>query len=67
LITTDKGFSQYRSFGHPGILIVRLRQPNRQKINGAILRTLERFPETEWKNLLVVVRDNTLSFSRAEV
>ncbi|HET89676.1 MAG TPA: hypothetical protein ENN99_02910 [Chloroflexi bacterium] len=29
LITTDKGFAQYRDSSHSGILIVRLRQPNR--------------------------------------
>jgi predicted nuclease of predicted toxin-antitoxin system len=31
LITTDKGFAQHRNSSHCGILIVRLRQPNRQK------------------------------------
>ena len=31
LITTDKGFSEFRTFPHYGILIVRLRQPNRHK------------------------------------
>ena len=29
LITTDKGFTEYRAASHFGILIVRLRQPNR--------------------------------------
>jgi predicted nuclease of predicted toxin-antitoxin system len=33
LITTDKGFTEYRAVPHHGILIVRLRQPNRQKIH----------------------------------
>ena len=28
LITTDKGFANYRAASHDGILIVRLRQPN---------------------------------------
>src|SRR5215469_16079322 len=28
LITTDKGFAEYRTMTHNGILIVRLRQPN---------------------------------------
>ena len=31
LITTDKGFSNYRNEGHHGILIVRLRQPTPAK------------------------------------
>ena len=29
LITTDKGFTEYRAASHFGIVIVRLRQPNR--------------------------------------
>jgi predicted nuclease of predicted toxin-antitoxin system len=64
LITTDKGFTEYRSVPHSGILIVRLRQPNRQKIHHAVMHVIERFPEAEWPNLLVVIRDTTLSTSR---
>jgi predicted nuclease of predicted toxin-antitoxin system len=33
LITTDKGFSQYRNEAHSGILIIRLKQPNYLKIH----------------------------------
>jgi predicted nuclease of predicted toxin-antitoxin system len=65
LITTDKGFTEYRPVPHNGILIVRLRQPNRQKIHLAVMHVIERFPEAEWPNLLVVVRDSTMSTSRA--
>jgi predicted nuclease of predicted toxin-antitoxin system len=65
LITTDKGFTEYRSATHHGILIVRLRQPNRQKIHHAIMSIVERFTPLEWPNLLVVVRDTTMSTSRA--
>src|SRR5271157_1771747 len=64
LVTTDKGFTEYRSAPHRGILIVRLRQPNRQKIHHAVMHTIERFPDSEWPNLLVVVRDTTMSTSR---
>ena len=67
LITTDKGFTEYRSVPHHGILIVRLRQPNRQKIHHAVMHVIERFPEDEWPNLLVVVRDTTMSTSRTDV
>lgn len=49
---------------HNGILIVRLRQPNRRKIHQAVMRAIERFPEEEWSNLLVVVRDTMMSTSR---
>lgn len=66
LITTDKGFAEYRSMLHHGILIVRLRQPNRLKIHRAIMRVIERFSEKEWSNVLVVIRDTSVSISRAD-
>jgi predicted nuclease of predicted toxin-antitoxin system len=46
LITTDKGFAEYRATRHNGILIVRLRQPNRIKIQHSVMAALERFGET---------------------
>ena len=64
LITTDKGFTEYRMSRHYGILVVRLRQPNRSKIHDAIMQALGRFRDEEWLNLLVVVRDTTMSTSR---
>jgi predicted nuclease of predicted toxin-antitoxin system len=65
LVTTDKGFTEYRGVPHHGILIVRLRQPNRQKIHQTVMYALRRFQDLEWPRLLVVVRDTTLSTSRA--
>jgi predicted nuclease of predicted toxin-antitoxin system len=62
LITTDKGFSQYRSEAHHGILVVRLRQPNRHKIHEAVISAVGRFGG-KWSNLFVVVRDRTVSVS----
>ena len=47
-----------------GILIVRLRQPNRHKLHRAAMLAMERFPEPYWPGLLVVVRDLTISVSR---
>lgn len=64
LITTDKGFTEYRAASHCGILIVRLRQPNRLRIHHAVMRAIERFCEAEWHGLLVVMRDATMSASR---
>ena len=43
LITTDKGFAQHRNSSHFGILIVRLRQPNRQKIHQRIMNAIAQF------------------------
>ncbi|MBV8732220.1 MAG: DUF5615 family PIN-like protein [Acidobacteriia bacterium] len=65
LITTDKGFTEHRTTNHNGILIVRLRQPNRSKIQHSVMRALEQFAEGEWPGLIVVMRDATMSTSRA--
>jgi hypothetical protein len=65
LVTTDRGFTEFRTAAHFGVLIVRLRQPNRLKIHNAVMLAIERFGEQEWPGLLVVVRDSTLSVSRA--
>lgn len=65
LITTDKGFTEHRGAAHHGILIVRLRQPNRLRIHESVMRAMERFRDAEWPDLLVVMRDATMSTSRA--
>lgn len=65
LITTGKGFTEYRTSNHFGILIVRLRQPNRLKIHQSVMFGIERFGGAEWPGLLVVIRDATMSTSRA--
>jgi len=57
LITTDKGFTQYRTVPHHGVLIIRLRRPNRYKIHQRIMQALQQFSGTEWPGLLVVMRD----------
>jgi predicted nuclease of predicted toxin-antitoxin system len=61
LITTDRGFSTRRHGKHSGVLIVRLKQPNRSKIHSQVLGTLARFTEEEWPGLVVIVRDRALS------
>lgn len=65
LITTDKGFVQHRSELHYGILIVRLRQPNEQKIHDRVMRAIDQFSEDEWRGLTVVMRDTVQSISRS--
>jgi len=57
LITTDKGFANYRRERHPGILIVRLHQPNERKIHERVMRATQQFAEDDWNGLLVVMRD----------
>lgn len=65
LISTDKGFVQYRNESHHGILIVRLRQPNEQKIHERVIKAMRQFSEVEWVGLLVVMRDAVQSVWRA--
>ena len=57
LITTDKGFTQYRAAHHHGVPIVRLRKPNRLRIHKRIMQAMAQFPEQDWPGLLVVMRD----------
>lgn len=65
LITTDKGFASRRDLPHHGVLIVRLRKPNRRKIHGRVMQTMSRFRTREWPGLLVVMRDTVQSTWRA--
>jgi len=57
-ITTDKGFTEYRDTEHFGILIIRLRQPNRKKIHNKVLLAMRNTKEKHWRNLLIVMRDD---------
>jgi hypothetical protein len=57
LITTDKGFVNYRRESHFGILVVRLHQPNETNIHERAMRAIGQFAEEDWKGLLVVMRD----------
>jgi predicted nuclease of predicted toxin-antitoxin system len=43
VVTTDKGFSEHRDEQHYGILAVRLRQPNEQRIHARILAGFRQF------------------------
>jgi predicted nuclease of predicted toxin-antitoxin system len=57
LITTDKGFSKHRNEPHLGILIIRLKKPNRVKIHQRVMQAINQFGENEWNGFLVVMRD----------
>lgn len=61
LITTDKVFAQRRDELHHGILIIRLRQPNRHRIHQRIMQATKQFEPEEWPGMLVVVRDTVQS------
>ena len=64
LVTTDKGFSAHRDEEHSGLLVVRLRQPNEQRIHARIVAAFRQFPEREWPGLFVVMRDTVQSVHR---
>jgi predicted nuclease of predicted toxin-antitoxin system len=66
LITTDKGFSQYRNESHHGILIVRLGKPNQDRIHQRIMRAIEQFKDRKWKGRLVVMRDSVQSVFKSK-
>ena len=61
LITTDKGFTQHRDESHQGILIIRLRKPNQNKIHQRIMKAFHHFSEGEWNGMLLVMRDTVQS------
>ncbi|HIJ64693.1 MAG TPA: DUF5615 family PIN-like protein [Candidatus Hydrogenedentes bacterium] len=61
LITTDKGFSVHRGERHPGVLIVRLRQPNRLRIHQRVMQGLRHFPEVQWPGRIMMIRDTVQS------
>ena len=65
LITTDKGFTEHRDERHFGILVVRLRQPNEQRIHARVIAAVRHFREEKWPGLLVVVRDAVQSHYKA--
>jgi len=65
LITTDKGFSKHREEAHCGILIIRLRQPTRQKIHQRAMQALAKYSEEQWVGLTVVMRDTFQSSWKA--
>lgn len=66
LITTDKGFTQKRNEKHNGILIIRLKQPNRLKIHQKVMRAMALFREEEWSGLTVVMQDTFHSVWKAK-
>ncbi len=61
LITTDKGFSQYRHEAHVGILIIRLKKPNRLKIHNRVMKAVGTYSEKKWRGLIVVMKDTVQS------
>lgn len=57
LISNDKGFVRNRHEKHYGILIIRLKQPNRLKIHQKVMRGIGLFNEKDWSRMIVVMQD----------
>lgn len=66
LITTDKGFLQKRFEKHNGILIIRLKQPNRLKIHMKVMKAMKLFKEKDWQGLTVAMQDTFHSIWKAK-
>lgn len=65
LVTTDKGFAEHRNEHHHGLLILRLRQPNEERLHARIMAAIAQYAEDHWPGLLVVVRDQAQSTYQA--
>jgi predicted nuclease of predicted toxin-antitoxin system len=64
LVTTDKGFASLWDQPHSGILIVRLRRPNREKIHERVMTAIGEVAPADWPGLLLVLRDRVRSERR---
>ncbi len=66
-ITQDLDFSDARqlpSSGHPGILLVRLRNPDREEVYQKLKTLFETEDATQWQGNLVVVTDSKIRVYR---
>jgi predicted nuclease of predicted toxin-antitoxin system len=62
LLTTDRDFYHtvpHLYSHHCGIIVVSLRQPNRQNIQERLIWFLEQFPDEDLENQVVQLRDKT--------
>lgn len=66
LITTDKGFALNRHEKHYGILIVKLKQPNRLKIHRKVITAMDRFKAEEWLGMTIIMQDMIYSIRKGK-
>jgi predicted nuclease of predicted toxin-antitoxin system len=67
LITQDLDFSDTRRFApgtHPGLLLLRLREPGAQALAAAVAAVATDIPE--WQNCFVVVTENKVRVKRPD-
>jgi hypothetical protein len=66
VLTSDRAFARRRNEPHFGMIVVRLRQPNREDFRRRTLDAVCEAPSDEWPGLLVVVRDRAQTLYRAK-
>ncbi len=59
LVSTDKGFTEHRDKQHFGILIVRLRQPNEQRIHSPIMIAFRELSADSLRLALSIITSTT--------
>lgn len=64
LISTDKGFVRRGTGAHYGVLVIRLRRPNKVTIHERLMTALSLVAEHEWPGLVVVMRDRAMGVRR---
>lgn len=67
LITTDVGFISKQYEKHHGIIIVRLKKPNKFKIHRKIIKAISLFNESEWYGVTVIMRDTFYSIRKSKI
>lgn len=67
LITQDLDFSDVNKFppgSHPGIMIVRLKEPSRRNLREYLVNLFNHTDATMWSGLLVIATDNKIRIRR---
>jgi len=69
LITQDMDFSDSRKFvpgSHHGLLLIRLRSPNRRNLTGRIVELFQKENVGEWSGCFVVATERKIRVSKPE-
>jgi predicted nuclease of predicted toxin-antitoxin system len=67
LLTQDLDFSDVRKFRpgtHPGVVVIRLREPSRRGITARMRQVLDEEPIDRWAGCFVVISDRKLRVRR---
>jgi predicted nuclease of predicted toxin-antitoxin system len=60
-ITTDKGFTRFRNLNHFGLIVIRLKKPNRMKIHQRVIHAFHQIHEEDWRGRMIVMQDSVQS------